>query len=72
MTFGPVTWQELKQMASTGELLPSDVVGPIGMARTVRAGKVAGLFGEEGEDHPFNASGVVAHVGDPIPLSVES
>jgi hypothetical protein len=46
MTFGPVTWQELKQMASTGELLPSDVVGPIGMATTVRAGKVEGLFSD--------------------------
>jgi hypothetical protein len=53
MTFGPVTWQELKRMALTGELLPSDVVGPIGMVTTMRAGKVAGLW------RPFDSSEVV-------------
>ncbi len=44
MTFGPVTWQELRRMASTGELLPSDVVGHVGMRKSTRAGRVAQLF----------------------------
>lgn len=44
MTFGPVSWEELRRMASKGELLPSDLVGHVGMARPLEAGDVAGLF----------------------------
>ncbi len=44
MTFGPVTWQELRRIASTGELLPSDAVGHVGMPKSMRAGRVPGLF----------------------------
>ena len=43
-TFGPVTLQRLKQFVLTGELSPSDLLGRIGMAMTVKAGTVAGLF----------------------------
>lgn len=48
-TFGPVTWRELRRMASKGELLPSDVVGHVGMPRSMRAGSVAGLFAPDGQ-----------------------
>jgi hypothetical protein len=48
-TFGPVTWRELRRMASAGELLPSDVVGHVGMPKSMRAGGVAGLFAPEGQ-----------------------
>ena len=48
-TFGPVTWGELRRMAATGELLPSDVVGHVGMPRSMRAGGVAGLFAPDGQ-----------------------
>ena len=48
-TFGPVTWRELRRMASKGELLPSDVVGHVGMPRSMRAGGVAGLFDPDGQ-----------------------
>jgi hypothetical protein len=48
-TFGPVTWRELRRMASKGELLPSDVVGHVGMPRSMRAGGVAGLFAPDGQ-----------------------
>ena len=48
-TFGPVTWQDLMRMASTDELLRSDVIGQIGMARSIRAGSVPGLFAACGE-----------------------
>lgn len=48
-TFGPVTWQDLVRMASTDELLPSDVIGQIGTARSIRAGSVPGLFASSGQ-----------------------
>ena len=48
-TFGPVTWRELRRMASTGELLPSDVVGHVGMPKSMRAEGVAGLFAPDGQ-----------------------
>lgn len=65
ITFGPVTWQELRRMASKGDLLPSDVVGHVGMAHPVRAGDVAGLFGRLSD-----ASETFNPMPDPIPLSV--
>jgi len=43
-TFGPVNWRELRRMASTDELLPSDVVGHVGMPKSMWAGGVVGLF----------------------------
>ncbi len=36
-------------MASTGELLPSDVVGHVGMPKSMRAEGVAGLFAPDGQ-----------------------
>lgn len=43
-TFAPVTWRELRRLASNGELSPSDVVGPVGMPTSMRAASVPGLF----------------------------
>ncbi len=65
-TFGPVTWRELRQMASTGELLPSDVVGHVGMPRSMRAGGVARLFDPDGQPgspvETFGTGDIVAAV----------
>ena len=47
-TFGPVTWDELKHMASKGKLLPSDVVGHVGMPKSMMAGGVSDLFAPNG------------------------
>ncbi len=44
ISFGPLTWQELMRMASTGEFLPSDVVVHVERAKSMRAGTVPGLF----------------------------
>ncbi len=69
MTFGPVTWQELREMATSRELLPSDVVGQIGMARTMRAGTVSGLFdllgGSDGDGRPGD---LVETIGTDVPV----
>jgi len=54
-TLGPVTWQELRRLAAIGELLPSDVVGPIGMPHSMKAASVPGLFDRKGE--PGSPSG---------------
>ena len=48
-SFGPVTRRVLRRMASTGELLPTDVVGHVGMPKSMRAGSVAGLFARNGQ-----------------------
>ena len=72
-SFGPVTWQGLKRMASTGELLPSDVVGHVGMPRSMRAGGVAGLFARDGQPgSPVEALGtgdIVAAVHVPAGIA---
>jgi len=47
VTLGPFTSRKLKHMASTGQLLPTDVVGKIGMEKAVRAQKVNWLFKPE-------------------------
>jgi len=69
MTFGPVTWQELREMATSRELLPSDVVGQIGMARTMRARTVSGLFdllgGSDGDGRPGD---LVETIGTGVPV----
>ena len=41
---GPCTARELKQMASSGQLLPTDRVHREGMMKPVRARRVKGLF----------------------------
>lgn len=56
-SFGPVTWQELRQMAEKGELLPTDVVGHVGMPRSMRAGTVPGLFAPE--DQPTSSGEIL-------------
>lgn len=44
---GPVTPQELKQLASSGQLKPADLVWREGMTEWIAAAKVKGLFEEE-------------------------
>jgi hypothetical protein len=41
---GPCTSRELKELASTGQLLPTDRVLKDGMERAVKARRVKGLF----------------------------
>lgn len=42
--FGPVTGRELKRLAATGGLAPTDRVKKDGMAKSVSAARVKGLF----------------------------
>ena len=57
-TFGPVTWRELRRMALKSELLPSDVVGHVGMPKSMRAGSVPGLFAPDSQTgSPIEALG---------------
>jgi hypothetical protein len=46
---GPVTARELKRLAATGELLPTDRVKRDGREKSVSAGRVKGLFGPPSE-----------------------
>ncbi len=41
---GPVSSQSLKQLASTGKILPTDRVWKEGMEKKVRARRIKGLF----------------------------
>jgi hypothetical protein len=41
---GPVTGRELKRLAAIGDLLPTDRVKKDGMAKSVSARRVKGLF----------------------------
>jgi hypothetical protein len=43
-TLGPCTSRTLKQLASTGQILPTDMVRKEGMEKAVRARRVKGLF----------------------------
>lgn len=43
---GPVSWEELQQLATSGLLKPQDLVWTDGMGDWVKASKQAGLFGE--------------------------
>jgi GYF domain 2 len=43
---GPVSWDELRQLASTGLLHPTDMVWKEGMVDWQRSGKVDGLHGD--------------------------
>src|SRR5262249_19148363 len=45
--FGPLTWDEFRELASRGEVLSGDMVWRRGTQRWVTAESVAGLFGEE-------------------------
>jgi len=49
MTFCPVTWQELMRMASTGELLQSDLVVHVRMTKSLGTGSVPSLFVPTGQ-----------------------
>jgi hypothetical protein len=42
---GPVTWQQLQQLATAGQVKPNDLVWKNGMAQWVPASSQAGLFG---------------------------
>ena len=44
---GPISWDELRQLASTGLLLPNDMVWKEGMVDWVKANNKGGLFAEE-------------------------
>ena len=46
---GPVTWDELRELAEVGLLKPHDLVWTEGMAEWVKAINQGGLFAEEGE-----------------------
>jgi len=67
MILGPLAWQELKHLASTGELLSSDVVGQIRMSKPVKAATVAGLFGQTS-----NATEVIPCLINAMPVSLNS
>jgi hypothetical protein len=43
-TWGPFTSQQMKQLAATGELLPTDRVRRQGKEKAVRASRIKGLF----------------------------
>lgn len=45
---GPVTSQQLKDLVMTGELTPADWVKKDGMEKSVKAGRVKGLFAPPG------------------------
>src|SRR4051812_42870290 len=45
---GPVSWEELRQLAGNGLLKPTDLVWTEGMAEWVRASTQNGLFAEAG------------------------
>lgn len=49
---GPVTAQELKDLALTGQLLPADWVNKGETARAVKASRVKGLFASPGRTDP--------------------
>ncbi len=42
--YGPVTGRELKRLAASGELAPTDRVKKDGMVKSVSARRVKGLF----------------------------
>ena len=41
---GPFTSEKLKQMAASGQILPTDKVRKVGKDKTVTASRVKGLF----------------------------
>jgi hypothetical protein len=43
-SFGPFTSQKLKELASTGGVLASDMIRKEGADKTVKAGKLKALF----------------------------
>ena len=70
---GPVSSQELKRLADTGELHPTDLIWKEGMPRPVAASKAKGLFSsatpKEATIPPTEASLAVPHLpADDAPL----
>jgi hypothetical protein len=49
---GPIPTQQLKELAATGQLLPTDLVGKDGMAALVPASRIKGLFAPPVNDEP--------------------
>lgn len=46
---GPCSSKQLKRLATTGQLLPSDRVRRVGAEKTIVAGRVKGLFATPAE-----------------------
>jgi hypothetical protein len=49
-TNGPFTTRKLRQLASTGQMLPNDKLRLDGHSKFVRAGNMAGLFPPSSSD----------------------
>ncbi len=47
---GPVSWEELRELASNGILKPNDMIWSEGMEEWIKAVKQRGLFGEDGDE----------------------
>ena len=62
---GPVSLQEIRNLASTGALQPTDLVWKEGMADWIEAGAATELFPQ---GLPYPASGKARRVAFPLPV----
>jgi len=64
--FGPVPGEQLKQLASAGQLQPNDLIWKEGMANWIQAARVKGLFPVAAPQPPEIPSGAPAPTGGDV------
>lgn len=67
--FGPFTAEQLRKLASSGQIQTTDQVWKEGMAKWVAASKVKGLFPEHGKPDPPGANAAKQQFPPPLPPS---